>query len=48
MEISGIKYDNEKELLKAELNILLPDGLKVNDLVCAVGSCEGIKEFNVL
>lgn len=48
MEISKIKYDNENELLKTELSILLPDGLKVNDLVCAVSTCGGIKEFNVL
>ena len=48
MEITKIKYDKEDELTKAELLVTLPDGLIINDLLCAASECVGIKEFNVI
>lgn len=48
IEISKIKYDNEENLIKAELHIVLDSDLKINDVVSIVSDCEGIKEFNVI
>ena len=48
IEISKVKYDYDNDSVKAEIDVVLPTDYKLNDLVCTVSVCEGIKEFDVI
>ncbi len=48
IEITKVKYDRENDQLKADIEVELHEGLKVNDLICISADLEGIKEFKVV
>ena len=48
VEISKVRYEYDNDSVKSEIEVIIPQSLRLNDLVCIVSTCEGIKEFDVI
>lgn len=48
IEINKIKYDKEKDMIKASIQLSVPGEVKLNDIIYLASGCEGIQEFNII
>ena len=48
IDILKVKYDEDDNGLKAEIDVELHEGIKLNDLICVSAELSGIKEFKVV